>query len=368
VALPLSRREFLALAAVGALSPPEWKRYPDPATELEVIRLTDPAFSSGMTAPHLRQFSRHSDTLLAWSERTGTRQAFLTNLKTGESIQLTDAKELEPATLCLTPDERSFWFFDGPELHESSLTKPAPRQIYRIPDGALRVGFTTASDGSVLFGERTAGRTQVMRVSHGQPRKMFEPDGEITDLMVRPGNVRARLQLVWRQSGALWASAMDGGGRKPLKLEPGQTGEVLWTPTGRTLIYLHIPDGPKELITLRENNPDTGADTLLAKTSQFISAAPNADASVFVAASRSLASPYVLITLRAVRRELTLCEHHASDPAMVNPVFTPDSRSILFVSDRHGKPAIYLMPVARFVEETATEDEPPADPRGSHRQ
>src|SRR5271163_4065146 len=104
---------------VGAVSASEFKRYADPATELEVIRLTNPAFASGMTAPHLRQFARHSETLLAWSERTGTRQAFLTNLKTDESIQLTDAKDLQPATLCLTPDERSFWFFDGPELYES---------------------------------------------------------------------------------------------------------------------------------------------------------------------------------------------------------------------------------------------------------
>jgi hypothetical protein len=27
----------------------------------------------------------------------------------------------------------------------------------------------------------------------------------------------------------------------------------------------------------------------------------------------------------------------------------------LFVSDRDGKPAVYLVPVARFVEETSTE-------------
>jgi oligogalacturonide lyase len=143
-----------------------------------------------------------------------------------------------------------------------------------------------------------------------------------------------------------------------LKTAPGKTGSALWVPSGRTLIYLHIPDGSKELITLREHNPDTGADTLLGKTTQYISASPNADASVFVAASGSVASPYILILLRSVRRELTLCEHHASDAAMVNPAFTPDSRNVLFVSDRHGKPAVYMMPVARFVEETATDDEP----------
>jgi hypothetical protein len=55
--------------AAGRLSGPEWKRYADPATELDVIRLTDPAFASGMTAPHLRQFARRGESLVYWSER-----------------------------------------------------------------------------------------------------------------------------------------------------------------------------------------------------------------------------------------------------------------------------------------------------------
>ena len=78
-----------------------------------------------------------------------------------------------------------------------------------------------------------------------------------------------------------------------------------------------------------------------------------------MAASGSVASPYILILVRSVARELTLCEHRASDASMVNPAFTPDSRNVLFVSDRHGKPAIYMMSVARFVEETSADEEPP---------
>jgi Tol biopolymer transport system component len=185
-----------------------------------------------------------------------------------------------------------------------------------------------------------------------QPRRAFEMDSEITEIIARPGNLKTRIQLLYRQGGALWVAGSDGSGRRALKLEPGQTGQALWIPSGRTLVYLHIPKEPKELITFREHDPDTGGDKLLSKTSQFISATPNLDASVFAAASRSVASPYVLIMLRAARRELTLCEHLASDPAMVNPVFTPDSKTVFFVSDRHGKSAIYLMQVAKFVEET----------------
>ncbi len=49
------------MAAVGVIAPSEWRRYPDPATDLEVFRLTDPAFPSGMTAPHLRRFTRRGE-------------------------------------------------------------------------------------------------------------------------------------------------------------------------------------------------------------------------------------------------------------------------------------------------------------------
>lgn len=350
-----------ARAAVGNIAPAEWKRYPDPATEFDITRLTDPSFSSGLTAPHLRQFTRHSEWLVYWSSRTGTPQAFLANLKTGESEQLTEAPTLDPKSLALLPDERSFCYFDGPALTICTFPRLANRQIYRLTPGASRTGFTMGPDGGVYFGEAASGKTRVVRIQKDQAHTAFNIDGEITEILARPGAPKAKLRLLYRQSGQLWIAGADGSGRRPLKLEPGQTGQALWTPSGATLTYLHIPDNPRELVTLREHNPDTGADTLLARTSQFISATPNADASVFAAASRSIASPYVLILLRIGKRELTFAEHHASDAAMVTPVFSPDSKTIAFVSDRHGKPAIYLVSVGKFVEETGgDDDQPPA--------
>src|SRR5262249_6141125 len=74
--------------------------------------------------------------------------------------------------------------------------------------------------------------------------------------------------------------------------------------------------------------------------------------SVFVGASGSKASPHVLLLVRAVKRELTLAEHRASDARMVSPVFAPSSQRIFFNSDRHGKPAIYSMQIERLVEQT----------------
>ena len=83
---------------------------------------------------------------------------------------------------------------------------------------------------------------------------------------------------------------------------------------------------------------------------------------MFVGASGSKASPYVLLLVRAVQRELTLCEHRASDPAIVSPIFSPNSQNVFFSSDQHGKPAIYRIAVDKLVEAT---EETPAAPNTS---
>jgi oligogalacturonide lyase len=335
------------MAAAGRIFGPEWRRYPDPATEFEVIRLTDPAFSSGFTAPWLRQFTRRGE-LLYWSERTGSRQPFLMNLHSGESRQIAEAAALDPRSLCLAADDRGFMFLDGDALRYGSLISSHEREAYKLRPGASLSALCASADGAIFLAEYLNGRTRIVTAGRGATRVIREVPFEIRVLMARP----RRSQLLYRAQERVTIMNFDGSGGRDLRIAPGRTGEAVWTPSGRTLIYLHVPENAKELITLREYAPDDNSDKLIARTSQFASVAPNLDASVFVGASRSRASAYVLLLVRAVRRELALCEHHASDPSMVSPLFSPDSQSVFFVSDRDGKPALYRVHVEKFVEET----------------
>lgn len=302
-----------------------------------------------MTAPHLRQFGRRGDFLIHWSARGGSVQAFHLDLKSGQSRQLTDAAALDPASLSLTPDEKSINYFDGPLLCETGLGGSHPRTVYQVPAGAERRGMTVAADGSILFIEGT----KIMRILKQHASVVAEQNG--IDLVLARPRVP---QIVLRSAAGLQLANLDGTGRRPLQPEPGETGEILWTPSGRSLIYLHIPSNAKELIALREILPDEGSagtDREVARTSQFATVSANGDASVFAGASRSKATAYVLLLLRVTRRELTLCEHRASDPRIVSPVFSPDSQSVFFVSDRHGKSALYRVHVDKFVESTGEE-------------
>lgn len=323
-------------------------RYADPATELDVYRLTDPTFASGLTAPHLRQFTRRSDALFYWSERTGSRQIYRLDLQTGQSKQLTDAAALDVKTIALSPDDRYLYFFDGPTLVGLTISSQKPREMHRVPEGSTRTGMTVGADGSVIFAETSAAGSRALRISLQKTAPVFSSDQKIDLVMARPKHA----QVLCRAGNSFWLANFDGSGKKQISPQQGITEEELWAPSGRSLIYLHVPEDPKQLITLRENVPEEASDEQIAKTSQFGTFGINTDASVFAGASRSKASAYVLILLRVTKRELTLCEHRASDPAMVSPVFSPDSHSIFFVSDRHGQPAIYRVSLEKFVEET----------------
>src|SRR4051794_5646390 len=94
----------------GELFPPESARYPDPLTEIEVYRLTNPAHSTLLTGYYNRGIARNSAWMLCASDRTGILQGFRLELKSGEMRQVTDVESLDPATLTLTPDNRSFCY------------------------------------------------------------------------------------------------------------------------------------------------------------------------------------------------------------------------------------------------------------------
>ena len=127
---------------------------------------------------------------------------------------------------------------------------------------------------------------------------------------------------------------------------------LIWSPGGRSVLYLNLPDDKTQLHAIREHFPDQNQDKLIGKTSQYAHFGWNSNSSVFVGASENKALAHLLLMARAARTELALCEHKASDATQVAPVFAPDSQRVYFQSDRHGKPAIYSIAVDRLVEKT----------------
>ena len=363
-----TRRTFLAsgFAAAawaveghkGAIFPSTIYRYPDPSTELDVYRLTDPAAASLLPAFYNRIMARNSAWMLLSCDRPGQPQAFRLDLKTGEERQLTDTQDLDTQSLTLTPDNRSFCYFAGRSLFLAAVSTGRERELYQVPEGWDRcMGMTVGPDGThATFAEKRAQGSRLRMVSLGQgiARTVVETPFEIGDPIPRP----LRAQVLYRQGdSALWLVNSDGQQNRQLKLAPGRFASANWSTDGRTLLYLNLPPDPKQLNAIREHLPDTNSDKLIGKTSQYAAFGANRDATVFVGASRNVSSPYVLLLLRVTDRERTLCEHKSSDPEKAAPRFSPDSQRIYFQSDRDGKPAIYSMHVEKLVEKTETEGE-----------
>jgi oligogalacturonide lyase len=363
--LSLSRRTFVAsIAGAGACLaadknqayPSEAKRYADEATENPVIRLTDPAHQSWLPAYYGRPISRKSDFLIYSSDRSGAVQAYRLDLKNGQSHLLTETSDLVAGSLTLAPDDREFAYLAGRSLYMGRLNGVHAREVYRVEEGfSLGTGFSLSDDGlvSALVEEKPGmSRLRLITMRTGAATTVAESPDPISDPQPRP----KRAGLMYRMNNVLWVVNYDAGQNRKLRIAPGGFGAALWSADGRTIDYLNLPADPKQLNNIREFTPETNDDQFVSATSQFAAFNRNSDTSVFVGAGGSKASPYMLLLVRSVKRELPLCQHRASDPRQATSFFSPNSQRVIFQSDRDGKMALYSIAVDRLVEETETEE------------
>jgi len=349
----ITRRSLLALLPAGLAAGPaktakplarvgEFVPFLDPTTETRVVRLTNPASTSWLPAPANRFVSLKDRFLVFSSDRNGRPAPFQVDLRTGLPQQLGDTSALAPRSLCLDEKQRSLYLIDGGVLKEITL---ANRHVRTIAEGVDAFAPAGAGQFAVVRRRRLEflDRRTPLAEDVG-PFCLFEPGGERC-LFLREVSADHR---------EYWLAALSAQS-KPVLLAQGRISFPFWSSTGQSLLFLRdVPAANGFLSEIHEIAVDGGAEQCVAPTSQFAAFAPNGDASVFVGASRSKAQPTIILLLRSVKRELTLCEHRASDPTLASPVFSPDSRRVYYESDHDGKPALYSVNVELLVEPTVS--------------
>jgi len=336
-----SRPKAKALPSVG-----EFTRFSDPTTETFVVRLTSLKSSSYLPSSANHFVSVKDRYLIFSSDRSGALAPFQVDLRSGALRQLATAAHLDAQSLCLDPKEHWLYFLDGDQLARTDITKKdIKRQAESLADGAS--SFSIAPNGSVFVVRR--GNLQKLD-NDGAPGSLLA-DGVGSICLAQTNNAGC---LFSREAAAkeqeFWYAGAGVG--KPVLLAKGAVSNPFWSPDGQSLLFLRDVSLQPDLTRaeIHEVALDGSGEHCVVPTSMFASFSPNFDASVFVGASRSKAQPNVVLLLRTAKREMTLCQHHASHAAMVSPVFSPDARRVYFQSDEDGKPALYSVNVEMLVE------------------
>lgn len=350
----LDRRLWLASVFAGAIASAqkptayasEARRFLDPATEGLIDRLTDPGHNSYLLPIQARSISRRSDQVLIASDRDESLRTYFLDLKNGQQRLAGEPVIDAPWAATLMPDERAILGFSGGRLlawgSGANRLKAAPLNEWLLTegpvasfDGQLAAAIVkTDAQFAIAIWNLVAG---TVTLAHKDPQPLAE-------LSFAP---RTRALLFRRGSRELMTLGATG---KPSLLftADGTGGNLLWAPDGDSVFFLdHLPNGHtiKEVELASRKVSWTGA------TSQFSEFAFNRDNSVFIGASGSKASPLLLLMLKMNRRELPLAEHRTLHGA--RPMFTPNSKRVLFQTDRSGKSVIFDVPVERLVEETS---------------
>ncbi len=327
----------------------EFVRFLDPVTETPVVRLTSLKSNSFLPAPSHRFVSVKDRFLVFSSDRAGALAPFQLDLRTGALTQLARPRRLAPQSLCLNQKRTALYFLDGDSLQEVTL---ANRKSRTIAEGVS--GFSELAESSPDGPNFLVVREQRLETLLNASEPLAE--GVENFCLARPGG-KGCLFLRAAPAGEqeFWYAPFPATpGAAPALLAKGKVTNPVWMPSGEALLFLREVQRPNGVLTteIHSASPELRREQRVATTTQFAAFSPNADASVFVGASRSKAQPTVLLLLPEVQREMTLCEHRASHPAAVSPVFSPDSKRVYFQTDREGKSALYSVNVEALVEST----------------
>ncbi len=351
--LAVSAPNLRAESVKGESLPADWSRYTDASTEFEMLRLTRPAYASHLPTPPGRAVARRSEFLVLATDRSGSLQLQRIDLKSGHCRVLTTAPHLHPSAFSLSADDHAVYYLDGAGLYSVLLGN---LRVSKLWEASVPLEGTTslapAEDGTSLWFAVNGNDGALMKLRLGSKPEAAQVLRHRMAILEPLPNPRRAL-VAWRcGDGSAWLCEHDGGNKRRLDTPSGVVLQVLWNADGQSVLYLHDPGVQGQSVCIREQEVDSRADSLVAKTSQFACFARNANATVFAGASRSKASPYALLTLRVTQRELTLCEHRSREASASAIAFSPDSQRLFFQGDEEGQMAVYSIKLERLVEKT----------------
>ncbi|MFJ1208583.1 oligogalacturonate lyase family protein [Burkholderia pyrrocinia] len=374
-----------------------YDEYADPQTGMTVTRLTPPDVTCHRNYFYQKCFSNDGTRLLFGGGFDGHWNYYLLDLPTGVATQLTEGPGDNTFGGFLSPDDRHLYYVKNDRrMMRLDLDTLDESIVYEVPDDYVGYGTwvanstcdkvvgieIAASDYEPLtdwhkFKEfyyrrprcrllsidlRDGARTVVHEANQWLGHPIYRPFDDNTVAFCHEGPhdvVETRMWLV------------DEDGSNLRKVHEHADGESctheFWVPDGSRMIYVSYRRGdPRRYI--RGFNPKDGTDTELMQMPPCSHLMSNFDGSLLVGdgcgtpvdvndvgAHEIDNDPYLYLFEPTTGTTKRIAAHHTSWAVLdgnrqvthPHPSFTPDSRRVLFTSDRDGKPVLYLADVPR---------------------
>lgn len=218
--------QFVALsswAQKGAVSGPEWSRYRDSLTNVEVVELTSKGEPDNLYY-HFPNFTADGKWLILAAERGAGWQIYSLEVATGRIRQLTEGEGVSARSACPHPaDPRRLFYLRGARMLELDLESLRERTIGEIP--APRVGGhgqpTLSHDGKSLTVSKQVNEREwevgLISIESGGYRTVVRTGFRIGHVQHHP--TEPVIFYVWETGGyapqRTWLVNADGSANRP---------------------------------------------------------------------------------------------------------------------------------------------------------
>jgi len=369
--------------------------YEDDITGRPVKRLTPTDYRSHHQYFYLNMWSPDSRRVLISSNREdGIYRHYLVDVASGEGVCLTDTEDLSSLFGEISRDGRTLLYSTGPQLRRRDLSDMSEQTLYVQSEPWTGGGVyysATADHARVAMVEMHADDVIVAKAGWDAFPKQFHarPRCRLVELDVAGGSARVihegRCWLGhpnYRPNGKtimfchegpwelvdsrVWFIDPDGSnlreGRKRAADRPaGENGELwgheYWLADSSRAAYIYFPRRYGHDASIRMLDPDTLVEEVLMSVSSYSHFISNRDNTQIVADGQEGLSDAIYLVDVAKKAERVLCRHGSSMKPYVDPrtgrpntqevhphpCFSPDGRRVVYSSDLHGAPAVYVV-------------------------
>ncbi len=379
--------------------------YIDENTGTEVMRLTDPTRVSHHMYFYNRMTTKDGSKLLYCTKIKEDRQLYLMDLKSGEALQLTEGEGLDDYGGVISADDKFIFYQQKQGIFRLNLSTLEKELVYLVPEGYSGGGWGMSEDNGYLaivetkidsLPERQKGgnwdffaitcqakphcRIVYVDLKTGGYHTVVEEDCWFGHAQIRPGDPNTILfchegpyDLI---DARLWVVQSDGSNYRCLKEQPSDLiiTHEFWIPDGSKIAYVYRETTGDKIENIRLINPDTMEEEILMPCSPYahficdkkynymVGDAQGSDVPIHLLNlaenenDNEMKNDFIYLVDVGMKTERKLCYHGTSWSAVhgspqdshPHPCFTEDNRHVIFVSDREGKPCIYMIDLNQF--------------------